>query len=663
MKTDKITVTNLFEKQRRYVVPIFQRGYVWTLGGQLRPLWRDIIDQARFLRAAKKLPDDARQRPVRKHFLGAVVFNEQNPGVRHVPISEVIDGQQRITTLQILLFSLRDVILPLEDSLLNARLRRWTENEGPYPDEIERYKVWPTNAFQDEIKNISSAGSASALRTLYPLQFVRRKPLPRPLLVQGYLFFCTAIQHYLAEESLYEGSPDDIDDFLNDLIASTAGGQAAPKIEKELSVERAELLLETVTDHFQLVEIRLEAEDDPQVIFETLNARGVALQPSDLIRNFVFLYASRHNEDAVKLYDAHWKVFDEAPATYAKSETGRFWKDKERQGRLTNRSRLDLFMFHYLTMLTGSDLKIDHVFPEFRDWWFATEEPRQTAAALADLQASASIYRGLIGPSFKTRLDIFAYRLKVLDTTTLYPLVLFIAHKWDAIGNDQCEEMLVDLESYLVRRAVCRKTPKNYNRIFLQLLIRLKGASARDMRESLRDEMLGFEGESAAWPDDEIFRAAFINDPMYEMLRVARTRMVLEGLELATHTARQEFVPLANPLVSPLTIEHIMPQTPKPENWPPIAPLSDGSPDIQSQYRRRTLLHSIGNLTLLTQPLNSEVSNGPFRVKRGQIALQSRLSLNSYFQGMSDNDVWNENAILARAEDQFLIARTVWPHP
>ena len=467
----------------------------------------------------------------------------------------------------------------------------------------------------------------------------------------------------MAEESLYEGSPDDIDDFLNDLIATTAGGQAAPKIEKELSVERAELLLETVTDHFQLVEIRLEAEDDPQVIFETLNARGVALQPSDLIRNFVFLYATRHSEDAVKLYDAHWKMFDESPAIYSKSETGRFWKDKERQGRLTNRSRLDLFMFHYLTMLTGSDLKIDHVFPEFRDWWLATEQPRPTAAALADLQASAAIYRSLIAPAFKTRLDIFAYRLKTLDTTTLYPLVLFIAHNWNVIGNDQCEKMLVDLESYLVRRAVCRKTPKNYNRIFLQLLNRLRAVPAGEMRAVLRDEMLGLEGDSGVWPDDETFRAAFINDPMYETLRISRTRMILEGLELASHTAKQEFVPLANPLVSPLTIEHIMPQSPKPENWPPIAPLPDGSPDTQAQYRRRTLLHSIGNLTLLTQPLNSETSNGPFSVKRGQIALQSRLSLNSYFQRMSDSNVWDEDAILARAENLFSTARAVWPHP
>ena len=289
MKTDKIIVADLFAKQRRYVVPIFQRGFVWTLQDQLRPLWRDIIDEARFTKTWQQATAQDRMRPVRKHFLGAVVFNQQSSGVRHVPVSEVIDGQQRITTLQILLMALRDVISPFGDALLAASLKRLTENEGPHPEELEKYKIWPTNAYQEDIINIAAAGSAEQVRELYLIQFYRRKPLPRPLLVQAYLFFWHAVQHYLTDESLYDDTAEDIEDLLSLLISETTEGGPTALPVHELKLERAELLLEAITRNFQVVEITLDAEDDPQVIFETLNARGFPLQPSDLIRNFISL--------------------------------------------------------------------------------------------------------------------------------------------------------------------------------------------------------------------------------------------------------------------------------------------------------------------------------------------------------------------------------------
>lgn len=93
--------------------------------------------------------------------------------------------------------------------------------------------------------------------------------------------------------------------------------------------------------------LQLDSEDDPQLIFETLNARGAPLQPSDLIRNFVFLTASRNNENVDSLYESYWREFDEKTESGSGAKGAKFWKKEERQGRLKN-SRLDLLLYHYV---------------------------------------------------------------------------------------------------------------------------------------------------------------------------------------------------------------------------------------------------------------------------------------------------------------------------
>jgi len=97
LKTDKITVFDLFEKQRRYLVPIFQRGYVWTKEQQWEPLWEDISDQARLVQRH----EGSSRNTIRKHFLGTIVLSHVPTVIKQVPSSEIIDGQQRLLTLQV----------------------------------------------------------------------------------------------------------------------------------------------------------------------------------------------------------------------------------------------------------------------------------------------------------------------------------------------------------------------------------------------------------------------------------------------------------------------------------------------------------------------------------------------------------------------------------
>src|SRR5690348_15361898 len=144
MQPHKSTPQDLFSKPARYIVPIFQRGYVWTLQEQIKPLWRDILYQAQKNQQAMAAGIESE----RKHFLGAIVVKtDASAGARHVPRSEVIDGQQRLTTLQVLLIALRDSIASLNDSQLSQMLEGLTLNANPAEPE-EAYKVWPTSAFQ-----------------------------------------------------------------------------------------------------------------------------------------------------------------------------------------------------------------------------------------------------------------------------------------------------------------------------------------------------------------------------------------------------------------------------------------------------------------------------------------------------------------------------------
>jgi len=509
-----------------------------------------------------------------------------------------------------------------------------TGNIGPFQDNNEQYKVWPTNAYHQEVKNILNAGSAQKLAAMYPQKLYRKKLIPPlPALVEAYFYYYGVISKFLSDvDEDYNTPPDQ---------------RNSPEIAKE----RANVLFEAVMRYIQIVEIQLDAEDDPQVIFETLNYRGVPLEPSDLIRNFVFLYASRKNKDVDALYNQYWKDYDEVIGTSRK-----FWKEKERQGRL-NRSRLDLFFFHYLTYRIAHEIKIGHLYQEFKDWWGDSGE-RSVETELEAAKRSSLVFRSLLDSDDSQRLGVLAQRLRILDTTTVYPLLLWLCENRNKITAGEFEGILADIESYIVRRAVCRLTPKNYNRTFLTLLTRLSKEGTPN-RASASRELLSLEGDSGVWPGDETFGRNLVYLPLYDSLGPRRVRLVLTALELASRTSRQEALPLS--INNSLTIEHVMPQGFKPEEWPYPAQESMGKQELES--RRHTILHSLGNLTMLTQPLNSEVSNGPFRIKRPEITRQSLLVLNSYFQSFSDKDNWDENTIIERGKRLAELALKVWDHP
>ena len=606
------SIFDLFDGKKRYVVPLFQRQYVWNLEDQWEPLWEDI---------RRKHQDQVKQRVGPPHFLGAMVIDQKKVFGNQVPTHLVIDGQQRLTTFQIFLAAFRDRCAEMDLATYRDECDRYLVNTGIMANaEEERYEVWPSNFDRDQLKGIIDSKSRGEVERRFPpiRRKWARKPDPRPNMIECYLYFHDQIGEHLETEHL------DI------------------KLE-----QRVAKLFETLQGSLKVVTIELEGNDDPQVIFETLNARGAPLQASDLLRNFIFWRATQRNENQEKLYQTYWLPFDE-----------QFWREEEKQGRLL-RPRLDLFMQHYLAFRRQEDINIGHLFAEYKQWITVSQPFSSVEEELQELVQHRGFFRKLVDPEHGSSLGRLANTLKIFDTRTIYPLLLGILDR--GLPDQILNELWEDLGSYIVRRAVCGFTAKGYNLIFVSILAKLPKDLTRSNFRAILHEM---QGESRVWPRDEDFREAWLEMPSYDNMLAARIQLILREIEDHLRKPKSEVIDIK----SDLTIEHVLPQG-WIENWPlpnthpgvPFFSRINGNADpadIKESARRDKLMHSFGNLTLVTQPLNSALQNAPYQDKRPAILENSALALNRYFQNL---DSWDEVSILKRGAELFEAAKTIWP--
>jgi Protein of unknown function DUF262/Protein of unknown function (DUF1524) len=610
MKPDKLSVYQLFEAQRRHVVPLFQRPYVWEQDQHWEPLWEDIVRQ---VEAA------GRREEARPHFLGAVVLNQLPIASRDIDTREIIDGQQRLTTLQIFLSATRRTSRDLGDERLSSEVERLTVNPLLTGSD-DPFKVRPTKSDQPVPSAVMEAPSETDLLKSLSVDG-KRSSLPR--LASAYVYFLDRLRELMGD------------------------GKSAD------STARLWDLHPALRERLQLVVIDLDESDDPQIIFETLNARGVPLLPSDLIRNYVLHRARAAGHEIESIYNNWWREFDERPAEDAARADDFFWKREVRQGRL-KRPRLDLFFYHFLQHRSLREFNITRLYQEFCEWWASgRDEANSLSGNLENIRLSSETFARFLVPQGRYRERLFLERLLALDTSTLYPLLLELLGADSSLDVGQRDLILADLESFLIRRLVCRLTTKNYNKLFLSLLRQVREASPSV--DIIRSRLLGSDDVAVRWPGDEEFRRAWLELPAYGYIRQDRIRSILEALEGELYTPRQERLGLD----CVPTLEHIMPQSWH-KNWPIVADAEPEPNEETAGQRRDRLLQTFGNLTLLTQSLNSEVSNASFDVKRPQITRQSVLRLNAYFQTV---DIWTEEDILQRGESLFDLACRVWPRP
>lgn len=624
MKTNAVPLLAIFDKKMRLDVPLFQRQYVWTRELQWEPLWDDI---------ELKLTEHLEQRPhAPVHFLGALVLDQKATPTTHVERRLVIDGQQRLTTLQIFLAAFRDLAKERGAAEIAAECMTFTTNSGMMADrEADPFKVWPTKADRAQFIDVMTAGSREALERRHP---VVRRPRARsaearPPMVEAYLFF---------------------HDVLGQFIDATS--ETARENDAEVDVaKKLEQCFNALRGGFQFVVIDLDQDDDAQVIFETLNARGQPLLPADLLRNYIFLRAGRAAETQEDLYEQYWQRFDDA-----------YWRTEVRQGRLA-RPRSDLFMQHFLASRQGTDIPVRHLFAEYRTWIERTRPFSTVRAELETLARQRDDFRRILDPGGDDVLHGIGTALATFEVRTAYPLLLYLLDQ--QVPDAEWSEITDILESYVVRRAVCGWTTKNYNRVFLGLTQKLaKSAGDGPTTERLRRMLAEMRGESTEWPNDNAFAQGWERADLYQSLGSAKLVHILSRLNDTYYAGGTE----RGLWATPLTVEHIMPQ-----KWREAWPLRDGSSGLpeedvwtsssssdsrlESTRCRDQLVGAIGNLTLLTQAMNSAQSNKPWAQKRGELARHSVLPINLPLVQELD---WDEGSIAERSQELFRRACTVW---
>ena len=584
MKADILRPRELFSKDVRYEIPQFQRPYVWEQETQWGPLWDDVRDTAEEYLENRQVPP---------HFMGAVVMQQRLTSASEVETRIVVDGQQRLTTLQLLLDAVQEVFEQRGYRLPALRMSRLVANDEVYwvDDRDLAFKVWPTvfdrAAFRHAMKNELPSDEYQS-----------------SLIVQAHDFFKDQVGLWL-------------DDSRSEAVE-----------------DRVEALEQAVVQLLEVVVIDLEPADDPHIIFETLNARGTPLLQSDLIKNLILYQAGigvdGDSEEASQLWN-----FD----------TDGWWRQEIAQGRL-RRPRVDVFLNYWMVTRTREDVTADNVFSKFRVYAEDETNPKPIGELAEDIRTAGVIYRNLEEGRYP-EIATFLYRRQVMQVGVLTPVLLWLFSA--NVPQQQIRKALRALESYLVRRMICRITPKDYNRLFVGLLTALEGNGAECAGDTTLGYLAGQDAYVRQWPDNQMLETEFQWAPLYRMLTRGRLRLVLEGIEaeLRTNWAESQSVPRN------LTIEHIMPQ-----NWRPNWPLPDAT---RAEGMRDRLVHSIGNLTLVNQRLNSGLSNAPWVDKRNTLNRFSTLYLNKM---LPDNvpGAWDETAIAARARRLCQAAIKVWPH-
>jgi len=620
MDVHKSSLLAVFDAKQRLEVPLFQRQYVWSEEQQWLPLWEDIERKfAESLDGRKDAPN---------HFLGAMVLDQKQSPTGHVVVRQVIDGQQRLTTLQIFLSAYRDFCKAHACDALAAECEKFLLNTGMMANaDVDKFKVWPTQLDRLQFSDVVSAGSRDELLKRHPLRRkpYARKPEPRPRMVEAYLFFYRCLSSF----------------FLGDEGELPLG--SAHPIET-----RVDECFQTLRNGLMVVVIDLQKDDDPQVIFETLNARGEPLLPADLLRNYIFFRAGREHLDVEAVYKRYWSGFDDE-----------FWREEVKQG-LLNRPRSDLFMQHFLASRQGQDIPIKHLYVEYRHWVETAHPFENVTVELATLARQGAHFRSIVSPGTGDTVSELSKFLDAFDIRTAYPLLLALMDT----NIEEAELHLISgiLESYLLRRAVCNLGTKNYNRIFLSLTRNLRKNGEKSCQ--LKEVLLSQSGDSGLWPDDAAFRESWLHKPLYGPLSSPKLVHLFGRLNQTYMSTKSENLAFSQ---QP-TVEHIMPL-----GWIANWPLPDGSkgldfmelysaseadPRAVATRSRETAVQTLGNLTILSSGLNSAQSNLSWEKKRPELMKHSLLPLN---QSLLKLDSWNELTIQKRAIELFERARQLWP--
>jgi uncharacterized protein with ParB-like and HNH nuclease domain len=553
MEASPARVIQYFNGEKQNLIPLFQRPYTW-MENNWQTLWDDLMVQY-------EAGDTG------THFMGAIV----SVPARSTPVGVskylIIDGQQRLTTVSILLCALRDVL----DQNSASRIQ-------------EVYLINRFRDLEDTLKFVPTQADRDAYRAV---------ALDRQVPENNKDVRIAAAYHF----------------FKNRLLKGT-----------DLNDDRVDpaKVLMTLEQCLQVVMINLGDDDDPYLIFESLNFKGEPLTQADLVRNYMlmrFRHSISTGGEQERVYSKYWVPLEN-----------------------TLKTNLTEFLRHY-TMKDGDDIKKGGIYAAIRTRLKSMALTEAVEAEVKSMQSFGGIYARFLSPKREVSTNIRdrLENIKEIKVTTSYPLLLrlFNARQTGDLSDIELERCLGLIESFVVRRAVCGVPTNPLNKLFIQLA---KNFPITGYFEWLHDS-LSSPGGNSRFPKNAEFASAFMNQPQYGR---GTTRFILCRLEKSFN--HKETVDL-----STATIEHILPQTLNQE-WKDEL----GS---ESEKLHSNLVHMIGNLTLTGY--NSEMGNLPFSEKKAKLE-NTHIELNRWILEQAN---WRAEEIGERAKKLLDIANTIWVSP
>lgn len=558
MKATEAKLLSFLQKSPQFIIPIYQRTYSWT-DKQCRQLWDDIV------RAGSS--DN-----IAVHFIGSIVYVEQGLSqVSHQAPLLVIDGQQRLTTVALLLEALACSLGDSEpiDGFSAPKLREYYLTNRLEKD--DRY-----------FKLLLSQTDNASLKAI--IKHTEQPKEPSLRVTQNFALFASL----LAE--------------LKGDLAPVCSGLAK----------------------LVVVDIALSRDqDNPQLIFESMNSTGKELSQADLIRNFILMGLEPTLQ--TRLYEEYWRPME---LDFGQEAYG---------------TQFDSFMRHYLTVRTGDIPREREVYEAFKDYSRTTPVRDAGIETLVkDIRAFARYFCALaLGSERDATLSTAFHDLRELKVDVAYPFLLELYHDYasNTLSASDFADTVRLVEAYVFRRAICAIPTNSMNKTFATF-----GKALKKDRyfESIQAHFLMLPSYRR-FPSDEEFRRDLQSRDLYHF---PRRSFWLRRLE---NHGRKERVP-----VDEYTIEHILPQNPDlPAAWQQA--LGAEWQRVQQQW-----LHTLGNLTLTGY--NAEYSDRPFAEKRDMSGgfAQSPLKLNT---GLGQLDGWNEATIQERAGRLADQALAVWTAP
>lgn len=567
MKGDAQPLIKFFDgADKRFIIPLYQRNYDWK-EENCEQLFQDL----------KKLHQSDRK----SHFFGSIVSRIQ-PGTED---RLIIDGQQRITTVSLLLIAM---INAEKEGLIKSA-------DAKLAKKIHNYYL--VDEYQEDERKI------------------KLKPIKKDRKAFDALFDNSKEQH-IKESNVTRNY-----DFLYDKIT------------------RSGLTLDELFDaikRLEVINIRLDEDDDPQLIFESLNSTGLDLSEADKIRNYLLMSLSPAEQD--ELYTRFWNPIEE----FTKYNPSLFVRD-------------------YLTMKRGEIGRIDKTYHIFKDY---TEKRNiDRASLLEEMHHYAKIYSQIDNARIETKrlnekLNGKLNQLRTLDSTIAYPFFMAFFDYAYSVDLEETEiyRVLDVIETYWARRIICNLPSNALNKLFATLHREVKNLidKASDGSKPSYIDVLIYvllkKKHSYAFPPDEEVKRDFKTRQVYKM--PTNTRMfILERLENQDDNKESHEV-VKKLLEKKISIEHIMPQTLS-NKWK--MELGDDWERIHEQY-----LHTMANLTLTGY--NSQYSNLPFIEKREMEKgfKDSAFRLNIYLRSCNQ---WTEEELKTRQNALLNVFMRLWPMP